>query len=88
MQEIKLDGKGTARGRNGLFVPRVAYVVEGVEVAAGACIGVEVALVSRRSGEGFPIRFDLSNGDAAKLACAILTQVRRSRRLGYITGLE
>ena len=66
-KEIKLDGSGWARGRNGYFVPRRVELFKDVRGQ------VNLEVWSRRRGKIEPLLLRVSGTDAEKLADSILS---------------
>ena len=65
-KEIKLDGRGWARGRNGYFVPRKAEVFKDVRGQ------VNLWVFSKQVGKTEPISLRVSRRDAASLGKLLL----------------
>ncbi len=61
LKEIKLDGKGWARGRNGYFVPRQVTCFKDVEGQ------INLSVSSSRPGKVEPISLRLSQAEALEL---------------------
>jgi hypothetical protein len=65
-KEIKLDGKGWARGRNGYFVPRKLEVFKDVRGQ------INLLVFSRQVGKTEPLSFRVSGQEAALLGRHLL----------------
>ena len=81
-KEIKLDGRGWARGRNGYFIPRKAEVFRDVRGQ------VNLWVFSRQVGKTEPISLRVSRAEAAQLGKHLLAmgasrKALRAERRGH-----